>query len=278
MQLKKTCRLLIASSVIVANLGVAAADPDGDKGRDKRGDRDRTHAPAGHIGLTGSAHITLGTPNSAPPATRQERVRSRRGSVWVPGSWQWRNLQWQWQSGRFERARRQQRWQQGQWKQDGANWTWVDHRWEPAPLTPDHAPPALRAERTPRARWGSVWVAGDWRWQNGAWQWQAGHFERQRARQRFVPRTWKQENSTWIQTGGWTIAPMQPDFAPPAPRVETAVAGRGRIWVNGRWTWNNGDWQWKAGFRQRAQRDKTYVAGRWEQRGSTWVWIDASWQ
>ena len=111
MQWKKTCRLLIASSMVIANLvGVAAADPNGDQGRDKRGDHARTHAPAGHIGLTGTAHITLGTPNSAPPTARQERVRSRRGSVWVPGSWQWRNSQWRWQAGRFERNRAQQRW------------------------------------------------------------------------------------------------------------------------------------------------------------------------
>lgn len=60
----------------------------------------------------------------APPAPRVERVPApRRGYVWAPGHWEWRNHRYVWAGGTWVRERRGYRYRAP---------TWVEHngRWE----------------------------------------------------------------------------------------------------------------------------------------------------
>ncbi len=143
-------------------------------------------------------------PNAAPPAPRAERDGApRRGFVWVSGAWDWRNGQWVWVAGHYERSRAGKRFRSLRWDQRDGAWVRVEGSWEDAPASPDRAPPDPRDER-PRMRRGFIWVKGHWDWQDGNWQWTAGHFERERAGARWREGRWDQRDGRWQwNEGGW---------------------------------------------------------------------------
>lgn len=71
----------------------------------------------------------------APPEPRHEVVpeHRRRGQVWIPGYYDWRNNQYRWVSGHWERERRGQHWQQARWVERNGVWHRVGGNWARGP-------------------------------------------------------------------------------------------------------------------------------------------------
>jgi hypothetical protein len=68
-----------------------------------------------------------------------------------------------------------------------------------------------------------------------------------------------------------------PREAPPAPRVETAAARQGFVWITGRWEWRNSKWEWLAGHWERERAGKKWRDGKWDRRGDVYVYVDGTW-
>ncbi len=220
-------------------------------------------------------------PNAAPPPPRNEKYGTRRGFVWAPGHWDWKNGKWDWVPGHFERERANKEWRPGKWEKRGDRWTWVAGGWiAAAPAAyPNSAPPPPRNEKY-GARRGFVWVAGRWDWKNGKWDWVPGHMERERRGKQWRPGKWEKRGDRWSFTaGGWIDggSAEYPTAAPPPPRNENYAARRGFVWVAGRWDWKNGKWDWVPGHMERERRGKHWRAGRWEKNGDRWSFTAGAW-
>jgi hypothetical protein len=69
-------------------------------------------------------------PTMAPPELRYERQpRARRGYVWSPGHWQWRNNRFRWVKGSYVRVRAGYTYQQPSWVQRDGRWVMEESRW-----------------------------------------------------------------------------------------------------------------------------------------------------
>jgi len=67
----------------------------------------------------------------APPDLRVEPVpEPRRGYVWVPGYWEWRNRHHVWISGRWLRERKGYHWVPDGWVEHNGRWHREYGRWE----------------------------------------------------------------------------------------------------------------------------------------------------
>jgi hypothetical protein len=95
-----------------------------------------------------------------------------------------------------------------------------------------HGPPPapLAEEQPPKPSVNADWVPGGWRWDGWDFKWTGGG--------------WRVPESD-IRARLTVTAPS----APPAPRVEVAVAQPlvGAIWVPGAWHWNGAGWMWIGG-------------------------------
>src|SRR5262245_61586956 len=96
-------------------------------------------------------------PTSAPPAVKVETVTPRKGFVWVGGSWEWKDNQWVWSVGHWEKDKRGKRWRSPKWEQQGGAWVRVDGAWDDVPDVPNIAPPPLKVEKFAPKR-GKVFV------------------------------------------------------------------------------------------------------------------------
>jgi len=92
-------------------------------------------------------------PHEGPPPSRDEKHEAARaGFVWQAGRWDWKNDQWAWVDGHWERERAHKKWRQAQWQNQNNTWVRVDGDWidEGAPMPPDGAsmqpppPPGVR--------------------------------------------------------------------------------------------------------------------------------------
>jgi hypothetical protein len=68
-------------------------------------------------------------PHQAPPPPRTESASVKAGFVWIPGRWDWKNDQWAWADGHWERERAGKRWRAAQWQNQGNSWVLVDGDW-----------------------------------------------------------------------------------------------------------------------------------------------------
>ncbi|MES3020980.1 MAG: hypothetical protein V4857_05270 [Pseudomonadota bacterium] len=77
-----------------------------------------------------AAALATGGVQIAPPAPRYERTpRARRGYIWAPGHWEWRNNRHQWVRGQYVRERQGYRYMQPTWVQRDGQWYLEQSRW-----------------------------------------------------------------------------------------------------------------------------------------------------
>jgi hypothetical protein len=242
--------------------------------------------------------IDDGPPSAAPPPLREERIRKRRGFVFVRGSWDWRNGDWQWTPGHWEKQRRGNRWREAKWENRNGSWFHVDGGWEAAAEFPTMAPPELQVENV-RPRRGFVYVRGNWQWDNGQYVWQAGHWERERRNQRWNDGRWEMRDGRYQWTaGGWganvpppavnapppavnappPVVVSGPTVPPPALRPEAVQQRRGFIFVRGHYEWSNNQYQWTPGHWERQRAGARWVDSRWELQGRVWVQVPGGWR
>ncbi len=82
----------------------------------------------GSVAIPSTAEIIF--VRQAPPAPRVERMpEARRGQVWIPGHWDWRNKRYTWIKGKWMRDRKgyvydAPTWEErdGRWQRTGGNW------------------------------------------------------------------------------------------------------------------------------------------------------------
>jgi len=216
-------------------------------------------------------------PNAAPPALREEKWEPRNGFVYVRGRWDWRNGEWGWTAGHYEREREHKRWREARWENKGGSWVMVEGGWDDAPLAPVAAPPPLREEKF-EGRHGFVFVKGRWDWHNGDWQWQPGHWEKERHGKHWRDATWENRNGQWVKVDGdWIDEAPIAQAAPPPIREERFENRAGFVWVRGRWDWKNGNYEWINGHYERERANQIWNEGRWENRGGSWFWVEGSW-
>ncbi|WP_184328057.1 YXWGXW repeat-containing protein [Rhizobium sp. BK529] len=78
------------------------------------------------------AQNARGRPNRPPPRPRPERrPPPRRGSVWVPGYWEWshRRRDYVWVPGRWIPARPGFRYRQPRWTNRNGSWFFIEGGW-----------------------------------------------------------------------------------------------------------------------------------------------------
>ena len=68
-------------------------------------------------------------PTEAPPSPREEKFAARAGFVWIAGRWDWKNDQWAWIDGHWERERAGKRWRPAEWQNQSNTWVLVDGDW-----------------------------------------------------------------------------------------------------------------------------------------------------
>lgn len=68
-------------------------------------------------------------PRTAPPAAPLERVRARRGYVFVAGNYQYQAGRWTWIPGHYERKLANQQYRNGSWTQQGDRFVWNAGGW-----------------------------------------------------------------------------------------------------------------------------------------------------
>jgi hypothetical protein len=80
-------------------------------------------------------------PHQAPPPPRNETPAMKAGFMWIPGRWDWKNEQWAWVDGHWERERAGKKWRPAQWQNQSNTWVLVDGDWidASAPMPPDGA-------------------------------------------------------------------------------------------------------------------------------------------
>ena len=82
-------------------------------------------------------------PRNPPPPPRAETMAQKAGFVWAPGRWDWKNDQWAWVDGHWERERAGKHWRAAQWQAQGDTWVLVDGDWIDA-SEPDNTMPPPR--------------------------------------------------------------------------------------------------------------------------------------
>ena len=160
--------------ILVAALGLgtaveraAIAQPDRQHDRDRGWDRDRGRDH-------GRDHRRLDRPDRAPPPPRKEFARPRKGRVWIPGAYQWRDGQWMWTSGYYVRRIHGKRWSPGHWDLSRGEWLWTPGAWIEVSVRPLTAPPPPMIE-SHRMQRGQIWIPGHYQWVDGEWVWQPGY-------------------------------------------------------------------------------------------------------
>ena len=68
-------------------------------------------------------------PHAPPPPPRAESSLAKAGFVWIPGRWDWKNDQWAWLDGHWERERAGKRWRPAEWRNQDNAWVLVDGDW-----------------------------------------------------------------------------------------------------------------------------------------------------
>ena len=150
-----------------------------------------------------------------PPPPPPERVRPRRGWVWVEGGYEWRGRQYVRLPGHWERERPGRQWHSGRWEWRGDRYAWIPGTWMDGPAysappalvvqspTPPPPPPAPVAP-TPPPRQGFVWIPGAHEWRGDRYEWVEGHWEPEHAGDSWHPGHWDcdGERHAW-HPGGW---------------------------------------------------------------------------
>jgi hypothetical protein len=177
-----------------------------------------------------------GTP---PPAPRFERVKPRRGFVWIDGNWDWRDGRYVWLDGHWERERPGMRWHGGRWDYRGDHAVWIQGTWVPGgeayvpppPMVVEQAPtpppPPQVAAPPPSPGPGWVWIPGDHEWRDGRYVWVEGRWERERHGERWEQGHWDRDGDHhgW-HPGGWRRASAEEGA--PISIVGQIVANNGR--------------------------------------------------
>ncbi|MEO8844591.1 MAG: IPT/TIG domain-containing protein [Kofleriaceae bacterium] len=80
-------------------------------------------------------------PHQAPPPPRSETPSMKAGFSWIPGRWDWKNDQWAWVDGHWERERAGKKWRPAEWQNQSSTWVLVDGDWidASAPMPPPGA-------------------------------------------------------------------------------------------------------------------------------------------
>jgi len=150
-----------------------------------------------------------------PPPPSVERVRPRRGFVWVEGGYDWRGRRYVRLRGHWERMRPGRQWHGGHWEWQGDHYAWVLGAWSEGPAyvappamivenpAPPPPPPPQAAPPPPR-RPGFVWIAGTQEWRDGRYVWIEGHWEQERPGDAWRPGHWDRDGDrqAW-HPGGW---------------------------------------------------------------------------
>lgn len=193
---------IILASLTLGGMAEQAANAQPQRPPPQQHDRDRDRG-RDHDGMRDRDHRRVDRPDRAPPPMRKEFARPRRGQVWIPGSYEWRDGGWRWTSGHYEKRRFGQRWVPGRWDQSGDSWSFNVGGWAAVSVLPNIAPPPAVEERA-RPRRGFVWVRGHQEWIDGQYVWMAGHYERQQAGRQWIDGRWDQYRGQWVWTpGAW---------------------------------------------------------------------------
>ncbi len=204
--------------------------------------------------VSGGAVVVYEEP--PPPRAEVEVQQSRSGYVWVRGRHDWRNGQWVWVPGHWERARAGYHWNDGRWERRDGSWHWVAGTWVvhssgggDRPQVVDHRGHGGGHHPTPPP------VVGH-----------AGNPDG--------------SGVTVVSGGGHVSVNVHgPTQAPPPARVENPGPARGGyIWVRGHYEWRNGAYEWIPGHWERTKASMVWVDGRWELQGNVYVWIPGEWR
>jgi hypothetical protein len=221
-------------------------------------------------------------PDAPPPPPGKDvdanRDNWKDGFVWVPPYWDWKNYQWVWVKGRWEKLQTGKKLQPGHWEQKGDKWQWIADAWIDAG-PPTTAPPAPPQEQ-PKTRAGNIWVAGHYEWINGEYRWKRGHLEKAKPNFERILGHWEQKGNNWVWVeGGWKeiVVAQFPTAEPPAPKVEKIGKRRNFVWVAGYYQWRNGQYEWVGGHWEKVRKGKRWADGRWDHQGDKWVWVDGGW-
>jgi hypothetical protein len=163
--------------------------------------------------LVGQAGEWRGAPPPPPPP--MERVRPRRGFVWVEGGYDWRGRRYVRLPGHWERVREGRHWHGGHWEWQGDHYAWTRGLWSDAPAyapppemmvdtPPALPPPPQQAAPPPPPRPGFVWIAGAHEWRDGRYVWVDGHWEQERSGDSWQAGHWDRDGDRqgW-HPGGW---------------------------------------------------------------------------
>jgi hypothetical protein len=152
-----------------------------------------------------------------PPPPPMERVRPRRGWVWVEGGYEWRRGRYRKLPGHWERERPDRHWHSGRWEWRGDHFEWIAGAWiegqayvpppemvrqEPPPPPPP--PPQAAPPPPPAPRPGFVWIPGTHEWRDNQYVWVEGHWEREHPGDTWDPGHWDHDGDrhAW-HAGGW---------------------------------------------------------------------------
>lgn len=178
--------------------------------------------------------------HNAPPPPAPERVRPRRGWVWVEGGYDWRDGQYVRLRGHWERARPGRQWHSGHWEWRGDRYAWVAGTWldaASAPAVPPNyvvenpappPPPPAQIPPPPPARPGFVWIPGAQEWRGDRYVWVEGHWEREHPGDNWHAGHWDRdgERHAW-HSGGWEHGDRGPGPGPgSSPPGGLAISGR----------------------------------------------------
>ena len=154
--------------------------------------------------------------SNPPPPPPVERVRQRRGFVWVEGGYDWRQGRYIRRPGHWERVRAGRQWHGGHWEWQRDHYGWASGAWSEGPAydappamvvenpAPPPPPPPVAAPPPSQPRPGFVWIAGAQEWRDGRYVWIEGHWEQERPGDAWRPGHWDADGDrhAW-QPGGW---------------------------------------------------------------------------
>lgn len=64
-----------------------------------------------------------------PPPNTEPETKPRKGYVWVKGSWEYKDGDYEWVAGRWEREKAGNRWEEPRWEQQGGKWVFKAGAW-----------------------------------------------------------------------------------------------------------------------------------------------------
>jgi len=100
-------------------------------------------------------------PHAPPPPPRDERLENRPGFVYVRGHWDWRDKNWAWIDGHWEKERSGKKWRESRWEQREGAWVLIDGEWVDTGIVPpgrgDSPPRPPREWRLDRPVVSSYW-------------------------------------------------------------------------------------------------------------------------